>query len=183
MKEWLITSAGVALMGLASPLFAQSAQTLLVPGQAVARDVPGAKLLPDPSVTYKVVFDVVSAAKTIDDVNPMLAGIARYVNTLGKYRVPAEQRKVAAVFHGGATDIIMNDEAYKATHDGHANPNVALIQSLAKAGVEFHVCGQAVLGRKIDPATIMPEIQLDLWALTTLIDLQSQGYVLVGGGG
>ncbi len=29
-----------------------------------------------------------------------------------------------------------------------------------------------VLGRDIDPDTILPEIQLDLWALTTLIDLQ-----------
>ena len=40
---------------------------------------------------------------------------------------------------------------------------------------------QAVLGREIEPATIQPEIQLDLWALTTLIDLQLDGYVLIGG--
>ncbi len=33
----------------------------------------------------------------------------------------------------------------------------------------------------IDPETIRPEIQLDPWAMTTLIDLQSQGYVKVGG--
>jgi len=38
-----------------------------------------------------------------------------------------------------------------------------------------------VLGRKIDPATIQPEIELDLWALTTLTNLELRGYVHVGG--
>lgn len=59
--------------------------------------------------------------------------------------------------------------------------NLASGQDLPVPGVKFHVCGQVVTGREIDPATILPEIQLDLRALTTLIDLQSQGYVLVGG--
>jgi len=46
--------------------------------------------------------------------------------------------------------------------------------------VDFRVCGQAVLGRKIDPKNILPEIELDLWALTTLTNLQLRGYVHVG---
>ena len=58
----------------------------------------------------------------------------------------------------------------------------AMKGALAKAGVDFRVCGQAVMGRQIDPATIQPEIQLDLWALTTFMNLQQQGYVRVGGG-
>lgn len=170
------------LYGFASLASAQSSDSLLVPGQAVARDVPGAKMLPDPAKTYKVVFDVGVGAKNVDDVNPMLAGMAEYVNTLGKYGVPREHRKIAAVFHRGGTDIIVNNETFKATHDGHDNPNIALIKSLAAAGVEFHVCGQAVMGRKIDPKTILPEIELDLWALVTMVELQQEGYVKVGGG-
>lgn len=55
----------------------------------------------------------------------------------------------------------------QARHEGKDNPNVAIVRALKKAGVELHVCGQAVLARKIDPKTIQPEIQLDLWALTT----------------
>lgn len=35
---------------------------------------------------------------------------------------------------------------------------------MKKAGVDFRVCGQAVLGMKIDHKTILPEIQVDLWA-------------------
>lgn len=76
----------------------------------------------------------------------------------------------------------MTNAAYKARHNGEENPNLAMIQILKKAGVDFRVCGQAVLGRKIDPKDITPEIQLDLWALTTIIALQEQGYVFLRGG-
>ena len=79
-----------------------------------------------------------------------------------------------------ATEIVQNNEAFKARNNGHDNPNIALIQSMKKAGVDFRVCGQAVLAKKIDPKTIQPEIELDLWALTTLVNLQLRGYVHVG---
>jgi intracellular sulfur oxidation DsrE/DsrF family protein len=93
--------------------------------------------------------------------------------------VPASNRQVAVVFHQGGTDYILNDETYKSRHDGKSNPNLAMIAALKKAGVDLRVCGQAVLGSKIDPKTIRPEIQLDLWALTTLIAFQQRGYILV----
>lgn len=170
--------ATAALIGLTGPVHAQS--SLPAPDYGAARDVPGAVLVPDPKTEYKVVFDITTAAENVDDVNPRLAGVARYVNTLVKYGVPAENRKIAVVLHRGSTPIILQNEAFKARHDGHANPNIDLIKSLHAAGVRFHVCGQAVLGRNIDPAEILPEIQLDLWALTTLIDLRLQGYVQIG---
>ena len=125
--------------------------------------------------------DVGTAAKKETDVNPMLEATARYLNTLAKVGVPPEHRKIAVIFHQGGTDIIMNNDAYKARYKGQDNPNVKLIQQLKKAGVEFHVCGQAVLARKIDPKTIMPEIQLDLWALTTIVNFQMRGYARIGG--
>jgi intracellular sulfur oxidation DsrE/DsrF family protein len=180
MKTLLFSSAAVwaVLVGFSGSL---PGQTLAIPGGAVARDVPGAKELPDPNVTYKVVFDIAKAAPKIDDVNPALNMVVRYVNTLAKNGVPADHRKIAVVFHQGATDIVMNNEAFKARNDGHDNPNIALIQSMKNAGVDFRVCGQAVLGRKIDPKTIQPEIELDLWALTTIVDLQLRGYVHIPG--
>jgi intracellular sulfur oxidation DsrE/DsrF family protein len=115
------------------------------------------------------------------DVNPMLTATARYLNTLAKYGVPAEHRKIAVVFHQGATSAILKNEEYKKRNNGQDNPNIAIIQALKKAGVEFHVCGQAVLGAKIDPKDIQPDIQLDLWALTTIINLELRGYVRIGG--
>jgi len=156
-------------------------ENLPVPDYGAARDVPGAKLLPDPNVEHKVVFDAVMAAENVDDVNPMLVAVARYLNTLAKYGVPPENRKIAVVFHQAAGPIVMKNEAFKARHDGHDNPNIELIRNLHAAGVSFHVCGQGGLARNIDPEDILAEIQLDLWALTTLIEFARLGYARIGG--
>lgn len=172
----------VMMMTLGATLLAASlagAQTLPVPDVQPARDVPGAKEMPDTSVVHKVVFDVATANPKDAAVHPMLGAVARYVNTLAKVGVPEANRKVAVVFHQGSTDYIMTNEAYRKRHDGQDNPNAAMIQALKKAGVDFRVCGQAALGRKIDPKEMLPEVQLDLWALTTIIALQQQGYVLI----
>lgn len=178
-SRFAVAGLAVVLIAVAGP--AQAQTSLPIPDHPAARDVPGAHLLPDPGMVHKVVFDVAAAAESVGDVNPGLAGVARYVNTLAQYGVPAENRKIAVVLHRGSTPVILNSAAFKARNDGLDNPNIALIRSLDAAGVEFHVCGQAVLGNEIDPQDMMPEIQLDLWALTTLIDLGLQGYVRIGG--
>lgn len=153
------------------------AQTLPIPGGEVAKNVPVAHELPDPNLTYKVVFDLAAAAPNIDTVNPGLATVARFVNTLAKYGVSADHRKIVAVFHRAATEAIVNNATYQARNQGHGNPNIALIQQMKEAGVDFRVCGQAVLAHKIDPKTILPDIQLDLWAMTTIVNFQLRGYV------
>ena len=171
----------VTVIGLSASALAQSAQILPLPDSPVATDIPGARELPDPNMTYKVVFDISKAAPKIDEVNPGLIGIARYFNTLAKNGVPADHRKIVVVFHKGGTEMVLNNAAFKARNEGHDNPNVTLIRNMKKAGIDFRVCGQAVLARKIDPETIMPEIELDLWALTTMVNLELRGYVHVGG--
>lgn len=168
------------VLACAPPAAAQAPAALPVPGVEPARGVPGAHERPDPAVTYKVVFDL-SAPMKAEEPYPGLQAVARYVNTLAKEGVPADHRRIAIVFHQGSTDMVMNNEAFRSRYN-RDNPNVAMIRALKKAGVELHVCGQAVLARKIEPSTIQPEIQLDLWALTTLINLQQRGYVRVGGG-
>jgi intracellular sulfur oxidation DsrE/DsrF family protein len=137
--------------------------------------------MPDPSLTYKVVFDIATGAPKVDQVNPGLEGVARFVNTLAAHGIAADHRKIAVVFHQGSTEIIQNNDAFKARNSGQDNPNIALIQALKKAGVDLRVCGQAVQAKKIDPKTIQPEIELDLWALTTIVNLELRGYVHVGG--
>lgn len=163
----------------AGTVAAAGAQGLPVAGVDPARDVPGAHEMPNPKIEHKVVFDMATANPKDAKVHPMLMAVGRYVNTLAKTGVPAANRKIAVVFHQGSTDYIMTNEAYKARHEGQDNPNLPMIQALKKAGIDFRVCGQAALGRKIDPKDITPEVQLDLWALTTIIALQQQGYVLI----
>jgi len=135
-----------------------ASSALLVPGYEAARDVANARELPDPKIDYKILFSVSNGAKDpAAEVNPMLPTIARYLNTLGKYHVPAEHRHLVVMFHQRSPDfdIVMTNEAYKARY-GKDNPNVALIHALKQAGVEFRACGQALGGRKIDRRTSIP---------------------------
>jgi len=179
MKIWITPAAVLLSIGLAGSAFAQSEKTLAVPGAAVAKEVPNAKELPDPNVTYKVLFDVSKAASAPAQVNPMLEGAARYVNTLDKWGVPAEHRKLAVIFHQTGVQAILNNDVYK-ERTGHENPNIELLQKLAKAGVELHVCGQGLLANKIEANMILPEVQTDLWALVTIVNFQMRGYARIG---
>jgi intracellular sulfur oxidation DsrE/DsrF family protein len=159
---------------------AQSSQALPIPSVDAAIDFPGEHELPDPSLTYKIAFDVAKASPKIDELNPGLVAIARYYNTLAKGGVQADHRKFVVVFHQQGTPLVLNNAAFRARNDGHDNPNIALIHSMKMAGIDFRVCGQGVLAEKIDPNTILPDIQVDQWALTTLTTLALRGYVRVG---
>ncbi len=163
-----------ALLTLATPAWAQ----LPVPGVEPARDVPGAQELPDPTTEYKVLF-MVGAGPKPTEVNPTLQAAARYLNTLAKWGVPAEKRKFVVMIRGGM-DMILKNDAYKAKNNGQDNPNVAIIQALKKAGVDIRACGQGVVALKFNAADIQPEIQVDLWALTTMVNFELKGYVKIG---
>jgi intracellular sulfur oxidation DsrE/DsrF family protein len=169
----------VLALVLAAAVSPAAAQTLPGPGVDAARDVPGAKEMPNPGIVHKVVFDVATAGPKPGEVHPVLQAVARYVNTLAKTGVPAANRKVAVVFHQGSTDYVLKNDIYKARHEGQDNPNAKMIETLKAAGVDFRLCGQAALARKITAADMLPAVQLDLWALTTIIALQQQGYVLI----
>ena len=153
----------------------------LVPGYEAARDLAGARELPDPKTDYKVVFADGQDAKNPGDINPMLPTIATYVNTLGKYGVPADHRHIVIMFHQRTPDIdiVMTNDAYRERYN-RDNPNIAIIHALKEAGVDIRVCGQGLIGRKIDAKQVNPDVQIDLWAMTTLVNLQLKGYVRVG---
>jgi intracellular sulfur oxidation DsrE/DsrF family protein len=180
MYTWITPAAILAVsIGLAGSASAQSETRLAVPGSAVAKDVPNAKELPDPNQTYKVLFDVSKAAPKPDQVNPILEALARYLNTLDKWGVPADHRKLAVIFHQGGGQVILNNDVYK-ERTGHDNPNIALIQNLKKAGVEFHVCGQGLIANKVEPNMILPGIDVDLWALVSIVNFEMRGYARIG---
>lgn len=176
-----ITAVGIFAIsvGLSSPAFAQSEKPLAVPGAAVAKEVPNAGELPDPNLTYKILFDVSKAAAKPDQVIPMLEGIARYVNTLDKWGVPKEHRKLAVIFHQTGVQAILNNESYK-ERNGKDNPNAELLGKLLNAGVELHVCGQGMLANKIDRGMILPGVNVDLWALVSIANFEMRGYARIG---
>ena len=176
-----LTTILVLASGTFGPARAASDKPVLVPGYEAARDLPGARELPDQTTDYKVVVADGKDAKNPGDVNPMLPTIATYVNTLGKYGVPAEHRHIVIMFHQRTPDIdiVMTNEAYRERYN-RDNPNIAIIHALKEAGVDIRVCGQGLIGRKIDTKQVNPDVQIDLWAMTTLVNLQLKGFVRVG---
>ncbi len=176
MRIWI---APVAVLALAAGLTGLARGQSPIPGAAVAKDVPNAGELPDPAITYKVLFDAAKAAPKPDQVNPMLEAVARYVNTLDQWGVPADHRKIAIIFHQGAGQVILNNSAYK-ERTGSDNPNIALLENLRKAGVELHVCGQGLLANKVEPGMMVPGVKVDLWALTSIVNFQSRGDAFIG---
>jgi intracellular sulfur oxidation DsrE/DsrF family protein len=164
-----------------STIHAKEDAAMLVPDMPVARDIMNAHEVPDPTTNYKVVFSVNRDPQNPDDVNPMFNAIATYLNTLGKYGVPPEHRNIVAMIHHRTEgfDIVMNNEAYKARH-GRDNPNIEIIRKLRAAGVDIRLCGQGLIGREIDPKDVNPDIQVDLWAMTSIINLTMAGYAHIG---
>ena len=77
--------------------------------------------------------------------------------------------------------IGLNNDEFRARHEGKDNPNIELINQLHDAGVTFHLCGQGMTTRGPEKSDLLDEIQVDYWALTTLIELGRQGYVKIGG--
>lgn len=49
-----------------------------------------------------------------------------------------------------------------------------------QAGVDIRLCGQGLSGREIDAKDVNPDIQVDRWAMTTIINLVSEGYARIG---
>lgn len=163
------------LVGMSAGGALAQSQDLPIPGVEPAKDQPGAHEYPDPKLTYKFVFDLAGGPDSPDKVNPGLHGVAEFINTLAKYNVPASHRQLVVVFHQKSTPAILMNDEYKKRYNVD-NPDIALVQAMKKAGVDFRVCGQAVLGMKIDPKTIQPEIQLDLWAGMTIPNMMMRGY-------
>jgi intracellular sulfur oxidation DsrE/DsrF family protein len=184
MKPGVYISTVLVALALAmtAPHSAEATDDLAVPGYAVAVDVSGAHELPDPTLDYKIAWGIGQGAQDpTTEVNPTLPTIARYVNTLAKWGVPVEKRHIIVMFHQRSDDfdIVLTNAAFKAKY-GKDNPNIALIAALKNAGVEFRACGQAVVGRKIDARDVNPDIQIDLWAMTSFMNLQMKGFVRTG---
>ncbi|MEQ1886210.1 MAG: DsrE family protein [Bryobacteraceae bacterium] len=164
---------------LAGTIHLNAQAPLAVPGAPVAKDVPGAKQLPNPNTIYKVLFSTGKPAPDAKTANPALTAVANYVNTLAKHGVPVEHRKIVVMIHhrGEGWQMILNNDAHRRSTEGLDNPNIEMIQKLQAAGVQFRVCGQLLLARKVSQAELLPGIQTDLWAMTSLVDLQLDGYV------
>jgi intracellular sulfur oxidation DsrE/DsrF family protein len=152
-------------------------QTPTIAGAGRFHPMPNAAYQPDPEATYKVVFSLSRAGAKPDQLSPSLDNVARAVNLYVNAGVPLGHLKFVAIAAGKATPIVLNDVQYRKLY-GVANPNLALIAQLRKAGVDVAVCAQAMAEHEFRYGWVDAHVTVALSGLTTVIDLQQEGYAL-----
>jgi intracellular sulfur oxidation DsrE/DsrF family protein len=177
MKRSILLLAGVVGLLAGGVATAQDApQTITAAG--AYHPLPKAAYQPDRKTTYKVVFALTKGAEKPDQINPGIERVARAVNLYTSAGVPLDHLKFVAVAYGAATPLVLDDEHYKAQFN-LPNPNLAVIGQLRKAGVDIVVCGQAIAEHKYSNDWIAKDVTLALSALTTITELERQGYSLM----
>jgi intracellular sulfur oxidation DsrE/DsrF family protein len=138
--------------------------------------LPDTGMQPSKSVDYKVVFNVTNAGNN-DKINPGLDRVARAVNIFASAGVPTSHQHFVAVIHGPATQAVLDNAHYREKFNVD-NPNLKLISELGKAGVKVVVCGQALAHNKFPHDWVNREVEITLSAISDVIILEQQGYVL-----
>jgi intracellular sulfur oxidation DsrE/DsrF family protein len=175
MKKFAGTLVFVAVCSFVN---AQNKVNPVVKGFGTVSEVPYAVEKPDPKREYNIVVEVATAPEKAENVHELFDKVAAVVNLHALGGVPKEKLHVVMVVHGPAAPYIVNNEAYKQKF-GVNNPNLPLFKALEDAGVKIFVCGQSVIKRNIDPATIAPEVKVALSAITTLTTYELKGYALL----
>lgn len=137
---------------------------------------PETGMQPAKDVEYKVVFNVTMGGDA-DKVNPGLDRVARAVNLFTSAGVPLSKLHFVAVVHGPATPSVL-DQAHYNQKFNVDNPNAKLISELEKVGVKVVVCAQALAHNGFQRAWVNPQVEVTLSAITDVIILEQQGYVI-----
>jgi intracellular sulfur oxidation DsrE/DsrF family protein len=174
----LLIAASLLIIPLASQsVLAEALLPPAVPGYGVVTPVEGAGEKPDPAMDYKVVLNATKGGGA-DSPPPFLDKAAKVANLLAQSGVPAGHRHIVVILQGAATMAVLNDKGLKA-RSMKGNPSTELIAMLNAAGVSVRVCGQALAGAGIARDEVLPGVQVDLSALTTVAALQLRGYALL----
>lgn len=154
--------------------FAQKGANPIIKNYGTIYEIEGA-IDPDSEIEYKIVVDLKTLQRDKESINPGLNNVARMLNLHGLGGVKAENLNVAVAIHGGATDVILNNEAYQKKYELD-NPNLKLINELKEAGVELYVCGQSLLARNYEHDEVNSQVKIGLSMLTVVTTYMHKGY-------
>jgi intracellular sulfur oxidation DsrE/DsrF family protein len=129
-------------------------------------------------LVYRAVFDVGPSPDAVDQVNPRIESLARFLNMHARAGVKPEQMKLALVVHGAAGKDMLSSAAYKSRF-GVENPNAPLLAALRAQGVRVLLCGQTAAHKGFAREELAPGVELALSAMTALVALQADGYALI----
>jgi intracellular sulfur oxidation DsrE/DsrF family protein len=77
--------------------------------------------------------------------------------------------QIVVVANGGGIDFLLEGEK-----DKNGNPYDIIVQELAAKKVQFRVCNNTLLGRKIDKSKVLPEATIVPSGVAEVARLQSQ---------
>lgn len=138
--------------------------------------VPLPKAVEQPRKGLKLVFDVTSGGGP-SEVNKGLERAARLLNLYGTAGLGASDVTIAVVLHGEAAKSSLDDVHYAKRFGIEANPNLALLSELDKAGVEVVVCGQSLHAKGFAMDEVARPIRIALSAMTAVSNRQADGFV------
>jgi hypothetical protein len=112
--------------------------------------------------------------KTVYHVNNSdVAGLA--MNNINNHLNADPGTKITVVTHGKGIDFLLDGAA-----DKNGNPYNIKVEELMAKGVDFRVCNNTLVGRKIDPKTVLPGAKIVPSGVAELGKLQNaEGYVYV----
>ena len=170
----------ITLIALVSGAAAQlpPAKSPAVPQADGYVEIPNVALPPTKDIKYRAIFDATRPADKATQLVPALNMAGSELNAIATANVSLSNAKFAMVFHGSAVDGILDNDHYKAKF-GTDNPNLNVITKMKKQGVEFFVCGQYLVGEKIDPKILSPDVTVAADALLVLMQYQNKGYALM----
>lgn len=140
---------------------------------------------PDPSLDYRIVFDLTFYAKADEEkenfdsssINWGIADIGRIMNLHVTAGIPTSRLDFVVAVHAEALPSFLNEETYQKKYRT-SNPNVKLIKELSDAGIKFLVCGQSLTWMGYAKSDLVPQAKVTLTAQTTLSQYQLKGYAL-----
>ncbi len=156
-------------------IFAQAKVNPVIKTYGTVTEIPYAVEKPDPKMDYRIVVEINTDNAKPEAVHEFFEKTAAIVNLHALGGVRADKLHVVMVVHGPAAQYVVSNAAYQKKF-GVDNPNLALFTALKQAGVKMFICGQSIVKRNIDPATVAPEVKVALSAITTLTTYQLKGY-------
>ena len=94
------------------------------------------------------------------------------MNNVKNHMAANPQAKIVVVTHGKGIDFLLDG-----ANDEKGNPYSIRVQELKGKGIAFNVCNNTLVGRKIDPKTVMPEASIVPSGVAEITKLQKvEGY-------
>lgn len=168
---WLTVASALA-MCIAVTARAETAPSSLV----VSRDAPGRAIA---GRVYKVVFDF-NSPSIEGSANRGLIALRSFGAEYQSYGVAPSHRRFVVVLSKSYVDIALTDEAYRARHDGRANPDAPVIKELMNQGVKFVVPVAEAIKAGVAQGDLQPGVDVGPTSDFLYINLESEGYVYTG---